>query len=36
MGVALNHSFGFHRLLEEINASFTTDRIDNQELIVVC
>lgn len=36
IGTALNRPYGFHRMLEEINASFTTDRIDNQELIVVC
>ena len=36
VGTALNRPPGQFQLLEEINASFATDRIDNQELIVVC
>ena len=36
IGTAINRPLGYYELFEEINASFTTDRVDNQELIVVC
>lgn len=36
VGTALNRPLGQYELFGEINASFTTNRVDNQELIVVC